>query len=163
MSKRLFVCALVLVCLLSGCANQDEYPAGMRVECQDLILTLPGDFSDLSAESVAQGADFMYGRNTLVLVGLAEEKAGLKAMTLAEYTDYVIRGNKLSCSAVPAGDGYLLTYEKTVDNTAYTYTIATFEGKTNFWILQFYGPTADLQENQPEIDIILEGVQPKAG
>ena len=49
-----------------------------------------------------------------------------------------------------------------VITTAYTYTAATFEADTYFWILQFYGPTADLQENQPEIDIILESLRKKA-
>ena len=159
MSKRLIVWALVLVCLLTGCADKDKYPLGQNVTFQDLSLTIPGDFSDLSGESYAQDAEFMYGRKTLVVKGLADKKDAVKATTLAEYTDTVIRGNGLTCTATPNGDGYLFSYEKPVGDTTYTYTTATFEGETNFWILQFYGPAENLQENQPEIDIILESIR----
>ena len=163
MSRRLIVCVLVLACLLSGCLDKEKYPDGLRKEFDDIIVTLPGDFADLSGEEVAKDADFMYGRKTLVVMGLSEKKADLQGITLAQYTQKVIQGNGLSCSATPAGDGYLFTYEKTLGETPYTYTIATYEGINNFWILQFYGPTENLQENQPEIDIILEGIQPKKG
>ena len=159
MSRRLIVCVLVLVCLLSGCADRDKYPEGMNLIFQDIALTLPGDFADLSGESYAQDADFMYGRKTLVLTGLAEKKESLKTMTLAEYTDKVIRANGLSCTATPTGDGYLFTYEKPLDNTTYIYTVATYEGATNFWLLQFHCPKESLQENQPEINIILESIR----
>lgn len=162
MSRRLIVCVLVLVCLLTGCTDKDKYPVGITLDLQDISVTLPGDFSDLSGESYAEDADFMYGRKTLVVMGLSEKKEGLKVKNLVEYTDSVIRGNNLSCTAVPNGNGYLFTYEKPLDNTTYTYTVATFEGEINFWILQFYCPKENLRENQPEIDIILESLRKKA-
>ena len=145
--------------LLAGCGNDHLYPEGMNIACKDLALTIPGDFADLSAEDFAEDADFMFGRKTLVFEGLSQAKADLQGLTLAQYTDRVIRDNKLSCSAAPTGDGYLFSYEKALDNTAYTYTVATYETGSYFWILQFYGPTADLTENQPEIDIILESIR----
>ena len=163
MSKRLIACVLVLMCLLTGCLDKSKYPDGIAIDCEDMVLTLPGDFVDLSGEDYAKDANFMYGWKSLVVMGTAEKKDSLKAMTLAEYTDTVIRGNELTCTATQSGNGYLFTYEKPLDGTTYTYTVATFEGTTNFWILQFYGPKENLQENQPEIDIILEGVQPKKG
>ncbi|MBR2938126.1 MAG: hypothetical protein IKB80_06535 [Oscillospiraceae bacterium] len=159
MQRRMVAALLAVVCLFAGCANADLYPLGLTVTCKDLQVTVPGDFADLSAEAYAKDADFMYGRKTLVFVGLSEDKADLQDMTLAQYTDYVISGNDLSCAAAPAGDGYLFSYEKPVDNTVYTYVTATYESDSAFWIFQFYGPTADLQENQPEIDIILESIR----
>jgi len=156
MKRRLCACLLVLVCLLSGCTD----PVGMAVTHKDLTLILPGDFLDLSAESAGEGADFLYGRYTLVFKGLSESKAVLKKMTLEEYTAYVISCNKLTCTPVPSGDGYLFTYEASVGDTVYSYTTATYESRENFWILQFYCPKDKLEENQPEIDIILEGIQP---
>jgi len=162
MSRRLIVCVLVLMCLLSGCTDRDQYPTGINLSLQDISLTLPGDFADLSGEKYVEDAVFMYGRKSLVVMGLAEKKESMKAMNLAEYTDTVIHANGLSCTAIQSGDGYLFTYEKPLDGTTYTYTIATFEGVNNFWILQFYGPTASLQENQPEIDIILESIRKNA-
>ena len=161
MARRIFAILLVM-CLFSGCGNSELYPEGMNITCKDLALTIPGDFSDLSAEESAKDADFMYGRKTLVLEGLSQPKAALKGMTLAQYTDRVIKENNLSCTAAPTGDGYLFTYERLRDSTPYTYTVATYETDGHFWILQFFGPTASLQENQPEIDIILESLRKKA-
>ena len=156
MKRRLCVCLLVLVCLLGGCTD----PVGRAVTHKDLTLILPGDFLDLSGETAADGADFLYGRYTLVFKGLAESKSNLRDMTLTEYTAYVISCNQLSCAPAPFGDGYLFTYEANVGDTVYSYTVATYEARENFWILQFYCPKDTLAENQPEIDIILEGIQP---
>ena len=160
MKGRIFACLLVILCLLSGC---DNYPEGRSVTHKDLTLILPGDFLDLSGESYAEGADSFYGRNRLVLKGLSESKSALQKMTLAEYTAHVISGNGLTCTPTASGDGYLFTYEAPVGDTVYTYTTATYEGQENFWILQFYCPKDTLSENQPEIDIILEGIQPQKG
>ena len=157
MKRRLCACLLVLLCLLGGCAD----PVGKAVTHKDLTFILPADFLDLSGENTAEGADFLYGRYTLVFKGLSESKTVLKKMTLEEYTAYVISCNKLSCSPAPFGDGYLFTYEANIGDTVYAYTTATYEGQENFWILQFYCPKDKLSENQPEIDIILEGIQPK--
>ena len=82
-------------------------------------------------------------------------------MTLQEYTDHVISANKLDCTSQALGDGYLFVYEAEIGEDVYTYTTATYEGPENFWVLQFYCPKDTLEENQPEIDIILEGIQPK--
>ena len=156
MKRRLCACLLVLVCLLSGCTD----PVGMAVTHKDLTLILPGDFLDLSTESAAEGADFLYGRYTLVFKGLAESKNVLKKMTLEEYTANVISCNALTCTPVRSGDGFLFTYEANIGDTVYAYTTATYEAAENFWILQFYCPKDKLEENQPEIDIILQGIQP---
>ena len=155
--RRIF-CLLLVVCLLTGCNGY--YPEGKTLTFEDLQLTLPGDFIDLSAESYAQNANFMYGRKTLVFQGLSEKKSDLQTMTLSQYTNYVITGNGLSCTPESVGDGYLFTYDAPIGDKVYTYTTATIEGQTNFWILQFYCPKENLSENQPEIDVILEGLQP---
>lgn len=153
-----FAYLLVAVCLLVGCT---AYPKGQSLTCADLQLTLPGDFINLSAEAYAQDADFLYGRNTLIFKGMAEKKADFKDMTLEDYTALVLSGNELSCTPKPFGNGYIFTYEALVSGMNYTYTTATFAGETNFWILQFYCPSEDCQENQAEIDIILSNVQLK--
>ena len=156
MKRRIFVFLLV-VFLLAGCSD----PVGRAVVHKDLTLVLPADFLDLSEESAAEGADFLYGRHTLIFKGLAEDKSSLEGMTLKEYTDNVISGNKKTATPQASGAGYVFTYEANVDDTIYTYTVATYEGQENFWILQFYCPKETLAENQPEINIILEGIQPK--
>ena len=154
------VCLILAVCLLlsislPGCSSP---PVGKVVEHKDLILVLPGDFIELSG---TVGTDFLYGRHSLVLKGLSEKKSMLKAMSLAEYTDYVIKTNKKNTMPQACGAGYMFTYEAPVGEDIYAYTVATYEGQENFWILQFYCPKDTLSENQPEIDIILSGIQPK--
>ena len=156
MKGRIFACLLAVMLVLSGCS--DGYPVGSVKVHKDLTVILPGDFIALTPDG---NADFLYGRHTLVFKGLSEPKSSLQKMTLSEYTNYVISGNKLTCTPSATGDGYLFTYEAPVGDEIYTYTVATYEGPENFWILQFYCPRANLAENQPEIDIILEGIQPK--
>ena len=73
----------------------------------------------------------------------------------------MISANKKTATPKASGAGYVFTYEADVDDTVYSYTVATYEAQENFWILQFYCPKDTLAENQPEIDIILEGIQPK--
>ena len=153
MKRRIFVCLLV-VFLLAGCSD----PVGYGVTHKDLTLILPADFIALEN---ADGADFLYGRHSLVFKGLAESKESLQAMTLQEYTDFVISGNKKDAVPKESGAGYIFTYEANVGEEVYSYTVATYEGQENFWILQFYCPKDTLAENQPEIDIILEGIQPQ--
>ncbi len=148
---------LIAVCLLGGCAN--GYPQGQTVVREDLQITLPGDFIDLSAENIDAEANLLYGRNTLIFKAMAEKKADLQALSLDAYTALVIKGNGLSCTPEVFGGGYLFSYDAPVAGENYTYTTAVFEGNTNFWLLQFYCPSANLKENQPEIDKIFSAVQ----
>lgn len=156
-SFKVFICLLVLLCLLTGCND----PVGVSIVCDDILLTLPADFIDLSGDSYGKDADFLYGRKTLVFMGLAEKKTSLQEMTLDEYTGYVISGNGIKATPHPFGDGYLFSYEADIEHTAYTYTVATYEAEENFWIFQFYCPSTDLENSKPEIDIILQSIQPK--
>ena len=154
----LAVCLVGVACLLTGCG--DSFPDGQTLTFSDMQLTLPGDFIDLSAEGIDADADFLYGRKTLIVKGAAEDKAQLQAMTLEAYTSAVISGNQLKVTPEVFGKGYVFTYERAIGDVMYTYVTATFEGKSNFWLFQFYCPTAELQENQPEIDMILSGITP---
>ena len=160
--KRLVLLALCLVLVVTGFTGckDSRFPEGKVLKFSDMQLTLPGDFADLSREGIDADADFIYGRKTLIVTGAAEDKSKLQKMTLEEYTSLVISGNKLDVTPVAYGKGYQFTYEKQVGGEAYTYITATFEGNHNFWLFQFYCPTKNLQENQPEIDMILSGITP---
>ena len=153
------LCLVMAVSLLSGCG--DEFPEGKVLQFADLQLTLPGDFMDLSNEGIGADADFIYGRKTLIVTGAAEDKSKLQEMTLEEYTALVISGNNLTATPVAYGKGYQFTYETAVGGEMYRYVTATFEGKNNFWLFQFYCPLADVEANQPEIDMILSGITPE--
>ena len=146
---------LLLPLLLAGCTSD---PVGYAKQHKDLTLILPADFLELEN---TDDADFLYGRHSLVFKGLSESKSSLQAMTLQEYTNYVVSCNKKDATPKACGAGYVFTYEAPVGDSVYSYTVATYETQENFWILQFYCPKDTLAENQPEIDIILEGIQPQ--
>lgn len=154
----LSLCLLMVFCLLAGC--DDGYPEGNTLKFTDLQLTLPGDFINLSKEGIAADADFIYGRKTLIVTGAAEDKTKLQTMTLEQYTSLVISGNKLETTPEACGKGYTFTYQRGTGDGEYTYITATFEGKNNFWLFQFYCPTKDLETNRPEIDMILSSIRP---
>ena len=151
------LCLIVALCLLTGC--KDNFPEGKTLVFDDLQLTLPGDFINLSEEAYARDADLLYGRNTLIVKGMEEKKADLQVTTLEQYTALIIAGNKLTCTPEVYGKGYLFSYETPVGDTKYTYVTATFESAGSFWVFQFYCPSENVKENQPEIDIILSGIR----
>ena len=158
-----YLCLVLAICLLGACLLTgcgDDYPEGKVLQFADLQLTLPGDFIDLSNEGIGADADFIYGRKTLIVTGAAEDKSKLQAMTLEEYTALVISGNKLDTTPIAYGKGYQFAYETAVGDEIYRYVTATFEGENNFWLFQFYCPLADVEANQPEIDMILSGITP---
>jgi len=149
------LCLTMLICLLGGCSS----PAGKPVVCKDLSLNLPGEFYDFSGENYAKEADFFYGRDKLIVMGMAEEKTLLKKMTLEEYTELVISGNNLSCTPRRLHSGYCFTYEAPAGDDIYIYTTATFESGTRFWILQCYCPSEEYDEKHDLIMQILESVR----
>ncbi len=157
MKRRIALCILA-VCLLAGCAAT-KAPQDTQVTCQDIVFTVPGDFLDLSSEDYASDTEFMFGRGTLVFTGMAERKESLIDMDLTQYTGYVISTNGIEATAEKSGNGYRFTYEKQVGDSLYAYVVETFEGPSNFWILQFYCPKENLQENLPYINVISDAVR----
>ena len=151
------LCLLAVLSLLCGCA--DGYPEGQTLTFTDMQITLPGDFMDLSQEEYSADADFLYGWKTLIVKGMAEKKADLQEMTLEKYTFLVIAGNDLQCTPERFGNGYRFTYTSMAGDAEYTYVTAAMEGDTNFWLFQFYCPSANIEENQTEIDIILSSIR----
>ena len=149
------LCLMTIICLLGGCSS----PAGKPIACKDLTLNLPGEFFDLSGESYAKEADFFYGLDKLIVMGMAEEKTLLKKMTIEEYTDLVITGNGLTCIPRQLSNGYCFTYEAAVGEDTYIYTTAIFESGTRFWILQCYCPSEEYESKHDLIVEILESVR----
>ena len=147
-------CLLLALCLLGGCAA----PADSVITCGDISLSLPADFTDLKDLSVAQSADFLYGRDTLIVMGLSEPKESLPSMTLEEYTSLVIQGNGLDVTWEKLPGGCRFAYEAPVGEDTYTYVAMTCEGPDNFWIVQCYCPKGTLSGNIEAIDRILESI-----
>lgn len=151
-----FVCLVLTLCVLAGCAKN---PMLGTISHDDLTLTLPIDFLNLSNENYAQNADFLYGYDSLIVMGMMEKKADLQEMTLKEYTDLVITGNQLTCTPEADSGSYRFTYEMPVGDTVYTYEVAIFQGSTHFWIVQCYCPKGDYAKHAISIDAILGSIK----
>ena len=153
--KRIFslaVCLLLVAVSLSGC-GRELYKAGA------LEIAIPDNYIDLSQADYAKDADFLFGRDTLIVMGIAEKKAGLKEMTLAEYTDLLISGNELETARTLGPNGYRFAYRATVGEDTYTYYTGTFEAGDHFWTVQCYCPTGDFAKHSQQMEEILASVK----
>ena len=154
--KRIFpiiASVLLLLGMLTGCGRK-------AFTCGDLQIDIPGDFIELSQpDTDGENKDFLFGRDTLIVKGMAEKKSGLKQMSLQEYTDLMITGNELDCSATVGRNGYRFVYRAEVGESTYTYFSATFEGKDNFWSVQCYCPSEDFAKHQQTMEALLDSVK----
>ena len=154
MKRCTAVCLLLVLCLL-GCSAAN----GTQVTCKDLTLTLPDSYLDLSRETYAEEADFLYGRERLIVLGIGEKKSSLKVQTLEAYTALVLKGNSLTCTPEATGNGYRFSYDAPIGDTAYTYVTATYESPEHFWVIQCYCPAEHLEAYAQEISSILDSVR----
>ena len=143
---------LLMLGTLCGCSQKP-------FTCGDLQMDMPKDFIQLNLSADAENKDFLYGRDTLIVKGMAESKADLKTMTLAEYTELMITGNELDCTATLAANGYRFLYRATVGDSSYTYYSATYESKGNFWSVQCYCPSEDFAKYQNLMEELLSSVK----
>ena len=153
-SASALICLICAICLLGGCAA----PADMPITCGDLSLVLPAGCIELTDISAAQSADFLYGTDTLIIMGLSERKDSLQTMTLEAYTALVIQGNGLDVTWEKLPNGYRFAYEASVGEDTYTYVAATCQSGENFWIVQCYCPKGTLSGNIETINQILESI-----
>ena len=133
-----FAAVLTLVCLLlTGCfaVGDKEY------SCQELTMTVPGYMSDESDDKAFADFTFALDSYKIAIFGLKEAKADFKGTTITDlksYTDLLIVGNDLECTAqTREGKNYRYFYY-TADNsgTTYGYVCATYEAADAYWLVQ---------------------------
>lgn len=162
MNKHVSLLIVLLLCasILCGCS---EKTTSVSHTYQDLSLTIPSDFIDLSSEEVAEGLDFIFGRDPIAINGLREEKAAFEAygleLTLEDYATLIILSNGVSVTPEEK-DGYLtFTYEKVSNGVNYTYVVTLWETAGAFWTVQAYCATKNYQTAKTEIWEILNSVK----
>ncbi len=149
---KLLLCLVLCLVLLSGCGK------GVAFVCEDLTLQLPDGYLDL-LEETGTDADFLLGRDQVIVKGIAEDKASLpEAMALQDYGTLLLETNDLDCALVQEGNHYRFTYEASVDGASYTYTGIVWEGDVHYWAVQVYCPTEVFAGKQQEIQQILDSV-----
>lgn len=152
---KLLLCLVLCLALLSGCKKGDTFV------CEDLTLQLPEGYLDLQENAGNLDADFLLGRDKVVIKGIAEDKTPLQeasSMTLQDYGALLLETNDLDCTLEQAGNHYRFTYKAMVDGASYTYTGIVWEGYVHYWAVQVYCPTEVFAGKQQEIQQILDSV-----
>ncbi len=156
-AAKLLICFLACFALLTGCGAKAE-----TFTCKDLTLQLPEGYLDLLEETGESDADFLLGRDKVIVKGIAEDKSSLLELdarwTLERYGQFVLQANNLSCSLEDSEVGYRFTYEAPVDGATYTYIGILWEGDVHYWMVQIYCPTEVFAGKQQEILNILDSL-----
>lgn len=161
--KRSFAALLLLAMMLGFAACGGTNGSNTQtVTVQDLTVTLPGRYINLSHNEYADGTQLLYGYGTAVVMADREERAGFEAdypdLNAYGYANMFVITNDL-VSTVENRDGLVtFRYEKTVNDRSFTYVCGVYRGKTHFWTVQAYCPTADLTSLESEFMAILKSV-----
>ncbi len=153
MGKRTIAVLLLIVFCLSACQK------GQQLVFDDLQLTLPETYINLSSEDYAADADFLYGNEGLILLGFAENRADLNDCTLAAYTELLILGNDLGCIPEQTNFGYRFSYEAPVEDEYYIYEVGIYASQDRFWTIQCYCLAEDHPRYTEEIARIFDSIQ----
>ena len=145
---------ILAVCLCLGlCACGKANAAMIPHTYEDLTISLPEDFIDLSQEDYAAGLAFLHGLDPIAVNGLREEKAlfasyGLD-LDLQRYAKLVIIANNLSIQ--PEEKDGVLTF-------SYEAVVTLWETDQAFWTVQAYCPTENYPKVQDRMWQILKSV-----
>lgn len=150
-----FLLVLVLLCtVLTGCGNTKS----TTYTHDDLTITLPADFIDLSAENFAAELSFIYGLDPIAVNGLRESKATFTAygldMDLERYGQLLISSNNVQAKLEQKDDMLFFTYA----SNGFTYVVTLWETEEAFWMVQAYCPTENYNKVKNDIWKILNSV-----
>lgn len=153
--RKLIPLLLIFALCLTGCGGKTTSTARTY---EDLTISVPEDFIDLTEETFAADFNFVFGRDPIALNGLREEKATFEAYglqwDLATYGQFLLKANNVS-STLEQKDG-IYTFSYTSGD--FTYIVTLWETEEAFWTVQAYCPTADYASVKGEIWQILSSV-----
>lgn len=157
---RILAAVLLAVTVLTGCTGLLE---DKTITCNELSVTLPGIYVDLSEQDYAADFDFLYGFNDEAVLGFKQDRASLEAsmpgITAKDYAELFVDAAELN-STVTEQEGLItFTYTAIADNVEFTYLCGAFMSDTNFWIVQFYCPTEDYTDKEADFLGYLKTVQ----
>lgn len=156
----LLLVLLLTVSLLWGCSGKD---AQQTVTCQELTLTLPGSYLDLSESVSSDAAAFVYGHESIVVMATYEDAAMLEAylpgLDALQYAQLFVQTNQLD-SQVTEQDGIpTFTYTVAGEDTSLTYLCGVFQSDARFWVVQVYCPAPLFTKCQEQMQQILSSVK----
>ena len=139
---------LFFLCLsLAGCGGKAQ-----RVEKEDISLTLPKNFEDVSLAAYAQDLDFLFNGPGVAVSGIREEKSDFVISTIAGLQSYSFSLAAASGMTEPPDAwemGYTFSYKAIIGGEEYTYLIASLQTEDAFWALQGYCLSGDFGKYEP--------------
>ena len=155
------LCVVLALCwLFCGCSLGET---DQTVAREELILTLPATYVDLSDQDYAAEFSFVYGFENEAVLAIDQSRASLEpyypdinaekyAMLLAEVNDY-------DCQVGKLGELVTFTYTATTDDVEFTYLCGVYTSAENFWCVQFYCPAEDFADNEEKFMNYLQKIQ----
>lgn len=148
--------AVVLLCsTLTGCGIEK---ATASYTHDDLAITLPADFIDLSEEDFAAELSFVYGLDPIAVNGLREPKSTFTAygldVDLEKYGQLLISANNVQAKPEQKNGILFFTYT----SGGFSYVVTLWETEEAFWTVQGYCPTENYNKVKNDIWKILSSV-----
>ena len=162
---RVLTVLLAICMLLCGCKDSNqpsasqptaaaEIPSGDEIQMQTLErngvrFTLPSDFYDYSDSPIGQGHSFLYGNDSMGIIGdeTAKEDAGVASlMEFAEAT-----AAQYGTKAVQKDGFWTVSYEDPEANETQSILCVFYETEDSFWIIHTYCPAQILDSCQEDM------------
>ena len=157
---RVLCAALVLCGLLCGCETPQKLQS---VTCDELTLSLPASYVDLSDKDYAKGFSLVYGFENEAVLAISESLSPLNEyypdINAEKYAMLFVETNGLSSQVGKLGELVTFTYTADVNETELTYLCGVYMSDKNFWCVQFYCPTPDFAENEQRFMGYLQKIQ----
>lgn len=158
MTKKPGILLLVLLLaasLLCGCSGKEPSQA---VTCEELTISLPGSYLDLSDTVSSDAAAFVYGYESIVVMATYEEASMLEAyvpgLDALQYAQLFVQTNQLDSDVTEQNGFPSFSYTTSGETSSFTYLCGVFQSDARFWVVQAYCPTdrfANCQEQMLEI------------
>lgn len=153
MKKHLIFPILFLLICLTGCSGK---PAATEHRFEELRLSLPAAYVNLTGEKAFTEYDFLFSDGTVTLAGIREEKALLPGFHLQSYGQLVIRAHRLDCQLLQSDGITYFNYEAGVP--AFTYVVGLWETEDAFWSVQAYCKSEDYAASREAMWQLLQSV-----
>ena len=152
--KRLFSLMSAVLIALSVLAGCQKPVKDQTVVCQDLTLTLPGNYVNQINEPFAEDLDLLYSHGTEAVLAFKQERAALETvfpeLNAESFAEMFIQKAGLEIAVELHDDLVTFTYTAEADGTGVTYLTGVYMTEKNFWVVQFYCPSADFSGRQAD-------------
>lgn len=147
---KFFVIFCLLVCVVSafaGCAAKEK-----NFEAKGFAITLTDAFTKKENSKYAAYFESSKAIVTAERIDfLMFESSGYSSdISLQEYAEMVISGNKLTATVQEKEGLVCFTYEKTVDGSEFTYFAVVFRGADAYWLVHFACATSNFSAQEAQ-------------